>query len=227
VADNVAITAGAGTSIATDEVGTDHYQRVKLADGTADSSTAIAAGNGTAANALRVSVASDSTGQVKVTDGTNTIAIATAGADGESNTANRLKAEVYNDIFNGSTWDRQRGDVGGIWVRPFPGRGALAQGAASSTSSSSTQVIAGTASNYLYITSIIVHNSSTTDTYVTLQDGSGGTTIAIVPAAAKGGAVITPATPIMVPTSGNGLYFAQPGSLSTVYVFAAGYKLTI
>lgn len=30
MADNVAITAGAGTSIATDQIGTDHYQRVKV-----------------------------------------------------------------------------------------------------------------------------------------------------------------------------------------------------
>lgn len=41
MADNVAITAGAGTSIATDDVSSVHYQYVKLADGTADSSTGI------------------------------------------------------------------------------------------------------------------------------------------------------------------------------------------
>lgn len=41
MADNVAITAGAGTSIATDDVGGAHYQRVKLHDGTDGSSTAI------------------------------------------------------------------------------------------------------------------------------------------------------------------------------------------
>lgn len=39
MADNVAISAGTGTSIATDQVGSDHYQRVKITDGTADSST--------------------------------------------------------------------------------------------------------------------------------------------------------------------------------------------
>jgi len=37
MADNVQITAGTGTSIATDEVGTDNYQRMKLTDGTPDS----------------------------------------------------------------------------------------------------------------------------------------------------------------------------------------------
>jgi hypothetical protein len=41
MADNVNITSGSGTVIATDQVGTDHYQKVKLVDGTADSTTVI------------------------------------------------------------------------------------------------------------------------------------------------------------------------------------------
>lgn len=65
MADNVNITAGSGTVIATDQVGTDHYQRVKLTDGTADSSAVIPgdATNGLwvnpkpAANRLQVSSA--------------------------------------------------------------------------------------------------------------------------------------------------------------------------
>lgn len=44
MADNVAITAGSGTTIATDDVSTVHYQKVKLVDGTPDSSTAIPGG---------------------------------------------------------------------------------------------------------------------------------------------------------------------------------------
>lgn len=42
MADNVAITAGSGTTIATDDVSNVHYQRVKLVDGTLDSTAAIA-----------------------------------------------------------------------------------------------------------------------------------------------------------------------------------------
>lgn len=53
MADNVPITAGSGTTIATDEVGTDHYQKVKLVDGTADSSAVIP---GDATNGLDVDV---------------------------------------------------------------------------------------------------------------------------------------------------------------------------
>lgn len=51
MADNVAITAGSGTSVATDDVGGVHYQRVKL-DGGADGASAAIAG--TAAKGIYV-----------------------------------------------------------------------------------------------------------------------------------------------------------------------------
>lgn len=37
--DNIDITAGSGTVIATDQIGTEHYQKIKLAHGIADSAT--------------------------------------------------------------------------------------------------------------------------------------------------------------------------------------------
>jgi hypothetical protein len=59
MADNLNVTAGTGTVVATDQVGSAHYQKVKLADGTPDSSTMIAASTGVSANALRVVLAND------------------------------------------------------------------------------------------------------------------------------------------------------------------------
>lgn len=53
MADNVPITAGTGTNIATDDVGGVHYQRVKLVDGTLEGTAAIA---GDATNGLDVDV---------------------------------------------------------------------------------------------------------------------------------------------------------------------------
>lgn len=53
MADNVAITAGAGTTVATDDVAGVHYQRVKLVNGTLDATDAIP---GDAANGLDVDV---------------------------------------------------------------------------------------------------------------------------------------------------------------------------
>lgn len=64
------------TVIATDQlVGGEHVQIVKLADGTADSSTRIVSGNGVAAGALRVTLASDGTGTVIVTDGGGSLTV--------------------------------------------------------------------------------------------------------------------------------------------------------
>lgn len=69
MADNVILDPGTGgATVAADDVGGVHYQRVKLTDGTADSSTFVHAGGGTEANALRVTVASDSTGVLSVDD---------------------------------------------------------------------------------------------------------------------------------------------------------------
>jgi hypothetical protein len=41
MADNIAITAGSGTTVATDDVSGVHYQRIKLVNGTLDDATAI------------------------------------------------------------------------------------------------------------------------------------------------------------------------------------------
>lgn len=72
MADNVTIPAsGTGTStpvIATDDVSSVHYQRVKLDGGGDGASTPILAGGGVEASAIRVTIASDSTGLVSVDD---------------------------------------------------------------------------------------------------------------------------------------------------------------
>lgn len=68
-AGTVTLNAGSGgDGVATDEIAGAEYQRVKLVDGTIDGTAAIASGNGTSTNALRVTVSSDSTGVVSVDD---------------------------------------------------------------------------------------------------------------------------------------------------------------
>ena len=57
-----------GESVATDEIAGAAYQKIKLTDGTEDGTTDIEAGNGTAASALRVTIASDTTGVLSVDD---------------------------------------------------------------------------------------------------------------------------------------------------------------
>ena len=76
MADNITLNTGSGgATIAADDVSSVWYQRVKLTDGTADSTTPINAGNGTAANAIRVTVASDSTGVIGVTDNSGSLTV--------------------------------------------------------------------------------------------------------------------------------------------------------
>jgi hypothetical protein len=68
MADTLDITAGAGTTIATDDVGGVHYQEIKLVNGTKDSSTPVAVDIGVKANALRVAPANDITDATYIGD---------------------------------------------------------------------------------------------------------------------------------------------------------------
>lgn len=107
MADNVPITAGSGTNIATDEVsGTlEHVQLMKLAISTDGSRTLIPA---TSAEGLLVDI---SNANLPIGDGVNLVSVDTGPVDAESNTANLLHVEGRNYLFNGSTWDRVRGSI--------------------------------------------------------------------------------------------------------------------
>ena len=50
-------------------------------------------------------------GKVSLTDGTNDLAVDTVHGDGESNTENHLDIAAKAMLFNGTTWDRVRGDT--------------------------------------------------------------------------------------------------------------------
>src|SRR6478736_8821149 len=69
MADNTVLDIGTGgDTIATDDCAGVKYQQVKLVNGTLDSTQVISSGNGTNTAALRVTVASDSTGTLAVTN---------------------------------------------------------------------------------------------------------------------------------------------------------------
>lgn len=136
MADGIAITAGSGTTILTDDTGAGgHAQIVKLAISTDGSGTLIPADN---TNGLLVDV-SRVTGDVNVVndtavpltveigDGTSLVTVGTAYADAESNTGNHIDVSARVSVFNGTSWDRMRGDTtNGIAVdvtRVVPGTG--------------------------------------------------------------------------------------------------------
>lgn len=109
MADNVAITAGSGTNIATDEVsGTlEHIQLFKLAISTDGSRTLVPADatNGIDVDVTRVS------GQVQIGDGTTAVIVDATGGDAESASTASLVTSGRIKVFNGTTWDRVRGDI--------------------------------------------------------------------------------------------------------------------
>jgi hypothetical protein len=68
MADNISVTAGVGTAIAADDVSSVFYQKIKVDGGGDGATTPILAGGGVEASALRVTIASDSTGVLSVDD---------------------------------------------------------------------------------------------------------------------------------------------------------------
>lgn len=103
MADNITLNSGSGgSSLATDDVtdaGGAHYQRVKLTDGTANSETHIHADGGTEANALRVTIANDSTGLISVDDngGSLTVDNSTLSVVGGGVEATAMRVTIASD----------------------------------------------------------------------------------------------------------------------------------
>ena len=120
-------------------------------------------------------------------------------------------------------------------VAPWAG-GTFKSGAITSamTGTTSTSVIAGVGSNYLYITNCTASNGSTTvSTDILLQDGTGGTTLYVLPAPAAavattggGGGTFTFPTPLKVPTVGNGLFAANVTTSSSTKLSCSGFAST-
>lgn len=77
-----------------------------------------------------------------------------------------------------------------------------------------------------YITTIVVSCAHATQgSDINIQDGSGGTTLMVIPAASVyGGAVITLPTPLRQPTTNTALFCANVTTGSSTKVSAFGYK---
>ena len=94
MADNVPITAGTGTDIATDDITAVHYQIVKIALGALGTATALHAGAGVEANALRVASFTCPTATVTA------VASSASSAQMLASTAGRRGAMMFNDDAN-------------------------------------------------------------------------------------------------------------------------------
>jgi len=95
------------------------------------------------------------------------------------------------------------------------------------TGTTSTSLVAAPAAGLRnYITTIIVSNAhATVGTDVVIQDGSGGTTLMTIPAAAVyGGAVINLPVPLRQPTTATAIFCANVTTGASTKVSAVGYK---
>lgn len=119
--------------------------------------------------------------------------------------------------------------VGKLIVLPYANPENFVSGAITSamTGTTSTSLIAAPAAGLRnYITQITVSNShATVGTDIIIQDGSGGTTLYVIPAAANyGGATLTFPTPLRQPTTATAIYCANVTTSSSTKVSASGYK---
>lgn len=119
--------------------------------------------------------------------------------------------------------------TGKLIVLPYANPENFVSGAITSamTGTSSTLLIAAPASGLRnYITQVTFSNAhATVGTDVVLQDGSGGTTLYTIPAAAVyGGAVVVFPTPLRQPTTATGLYCANVTTGASVKGSGSGYK---
>lgn len=115
--------------------------------------------------------------------------------------------------------------VGKLIVLPYANPENFVSGTATATDTTSTSLIGAPATGLRnYITQITVWNASAANSYVKIQDGSGGTTLYVIPAPTLGGSVITFPTPLRQPTTATAIYFAANASMNAVFVSASGYK---
>lgn len=118
--------------------------------------------------------------------------------------------------------------AGKLIILPYANPENFVRGAITTamTATTSTSLIAapGTALRN-YITTIIVSNAhATVGTDVVIQDGSGGTTLMTIPAAAVyGGATITLPVPLRQPTLNTALFCANVTTGASTKVSAIGY----
>lgn len=119
--------------------------------------------------------------------------------------------------------------VGKLIVLPYANPENFVSGAITSamTGTTSTSLMAAPAAGLRnYITQITVSNAhATVGTDIIIQDGSGGTTLYTIPAAAVyGGAVLTFPTPLRQPTTATAIYCANVTTGASTKASASGYK---
>jgi hypothetical protein len=224
---NIQVTQGTGTSIATETISAVEYQKVKLIDSTAASTT----GTGIAANPLQVSIA-NSTGTLPVSIATNTPVGGTA--SGASLTANPLTvgglAKTANPtaVTDGQVVNQLHDKLGKQVVvgalRELKDR----QATTITSSTSETTVVTAISGVFADIYGCIIANTSATATTVSFKDATAGTTrfTIYVPAGDTRGFML-PADSAFIQTTANNNWTATCGTSVASIVITALYVKNI
>lgn len=207
MADGVAITAGSGTTILTDDTGaTGHAQVVKLAISTDGSPTLIPA---------------DATNGLMTGGG-----IAHDSAD--SGNPHKIGAKAIAGVSTGTAVaaaDRTNlvaGLDGVLIVRPYCGLEDIVSARITNTTGSVVDILAAQGAGVkVYLTAITLYNSSTANVFADILDGA--TVKWTVPLAAKGGATINFTVPL-AGTANTAWRLDVSAATTTVYACIAGFK---
>ena len=173
------------------------------------------------------------TGTMAVSMATNTplgtVAHDSADSGAPIKTGGRAVSAEITPVTTGDRTDSIHDLAGKQVIMPYANNENFVSGAITTamTGTTSTSLVAAPAAGLRnYITTIIVSNShATVGTDVIIQDGSGGTTLMTIPAAAVyGGAVINLPVPLRQPTTATAIYCANVTTGASTKVSAVGYK---
>lgn len=196
-------------------------------------------GNGASGTGVqRVTIANDSTGVLATVSTVTTVSTLTGSGvahDGaDSGNPHKMGARATNVDISAVSATNDRTDLvatltGKLIVQPYSNPENFVSGAITTamTGTTSTSLIAAPAAGLRnYITQVTVSNAhATVGTDMILQDGSGGTTLYTIPAAAVyGGAAISFPVPLRQPTTATALYIANVTTGASTKASASGYK---
>jgi hypothetical protein len=232
MANNVAATAGVGTTFKTTDTAGVHTGHVNVDN--------IAAGANVIGKVGIDQTTPGTTNAVVIVDSSGTeVGAISAIADDAAFTAGSELLPVGFVCDSTSTDVVDEGDIGAarittdrkLIVQPYGDPANAVSGkTAQMTGTTSTAVTGvGAAGNglYNYITAVVISNAhATVGTEVNLQDGNGGTAFGpTFPAApAYGGAILALSTPLKQPTANTALYAVNLTTGSAVTVSIVGYK---
>jgi hypothetical protein len=209
MADNFAFTPGSGASAAADDIGGVLYPRAKIGHGADGAYTDVSTASPMPVQGGVAHDAADAANPVKI--------------------GGRARSSEITAVASDDRVDFVADLAGKQIVLPYANPENFVSGAITSamTGTTSTSLVAAPGAGLRnYITTIIVSNAhATVGTDIAIQDGSGGTTLLTIPAAAVyGGAAITLPVPLRQPTANTALYCANVTTGASTKVSAVGYK---